>query len=353
MPVEAALEHLVGLQAQAPLAPYVGLWSRLAGFDAAELADAIVDRRAVRVVAHALDDPPRHGRRRAAAAPVRPAGPRAGVPGQLLRPRPRRPRPGGGARGRAQPPRRRAANACRARAASSWLASRATHRTRSSMPTRSSCRSSTCRRAACGARAAPRPGRRSRRGWAGRSTSRPTRDAIVLRYLAAFGPATAADVRAWSGVTRLQPGRSNRFARSLVTFRDDAGRELFDLPDAPRPDPDVPAPARFLPEYDNVLIGHADRSRIIPAGRRIPLPPGNGASAGHLPARRDVRRDVADHPRRSDRPAHDRRHSRPCPSRTSASSRTRASRCSRSRPPAPSPRSSSRRQAHSKSVDCP
>ena len=116
MPVEAALEHLVGLQAQAPLAPYVGLWSRLAGFDAAELADAIVDRRAVRVVAHALDHPPRHGRRRTAAPPVRPAGPRAGVQGQLLRPRPRRPRPGGGARGRSQPARRGAPDACRARA---------------------------------------------------------------------------------------------------------------------------------------------------------------------------------------------------------------------------------------------
>jgi hypothetical protein len=102
--------------------------------------------------------------------------------------------------------------------------------------------------------------------WTGRSVERnPSMDEMVLRYLAAFGPASVMDMQNWSGLTKLRDA-FERLRPRLLTFRDEAGRELFDLCDAPRPDPGVPAPVRFLGEYDNVLLGHADRSRIIPEG---------------------------------------------------------------------------------------
>jgi hypothetical protein len=82
---------------------------------------------------------------------------------------------------------------------------------------------------------------------------------LVRRYLAAFGPATAADFGAWSGL----PQARSLIPAGLPTFRDERGRELFDVPDGHHPDPGEPAPVRFLPDYDNVLLAHADRSRIL------------------------------------------------------------------------------------------
>lgn len=85
---------------------------------------------------------------------------------------------------------------------------------------------------------------------------------LIRRYLAAFGPATVADAQTWLGMPGLKP-TFETLRPGLLTFRDERGKTYFDLPDAPRPPADTPAPVRFLPDFDNLLLSHGDRTRII------------------------------------------------------------------------------------------
>ncbi|MFI0240352.1 winged helix DNA-binding domain-containing protein [Streptomyces sp. NPDC016845] len=137
--------------------------------------------------------------------------------------------------------------------------------------------------------------------WLGRDTdplpaddgTDPVGQQLVRRYLAAYGPASSADLRAWCGLAGL-PAAVKAVREELVVFRDERGRELLDLPDAPRPDPDTPAPVRFLPAFDNAVLGYRDRSRLIDdahlglsvAGERMVLVDGRVAATWTVRDRR-------------------------------------------------------------------
>jgi len=255
-----AIERLVGMQAQAPEPPYIGLWTRLENFRPDELANAIMDRRAVRIglmrgTIHLVT-----ARDCLALRPV------------------------------LQPVLDRGLNANYGRQIAGTgveqilTAGRALVEERpltyaelgtllhAQWPDRDPAALAQVVRALVPLVQVPPRGIWGTSGPAAHTTaeawlghplaSTRTPDEVVMRYLAAFGPASVRDMQVWSGLTGLRMV-TERLRPRLRTFRDEHGKELFDLQDAPRPDPDAPAPPRFLAAFDNLLLSHADRSRII------------------------------------------------------------------------------------------
>jgi hypothetical protein len=273
-----AVEHLVGMQAQAPNSPYVGLWSRLSGFRPEDLAARIESRELVRTHVMRATVHLVSARDCLALSPLmRPVLTRSyqGSPfrapvsnvdtGELV------------AAGRSLLARRPLGRAELGR----LLAARWPDADPTAMAYTVSYLVPLVQVPPRGIWGATGPAAWTTvEVWLGRELDAEVSPArAVLRYLAAFGPASVADMRAWSGLAGL---REVVAGLDLRTYRSEAGTALYDLPDAPRPDADMPAPARFLPEYDNLLLSFADRSRVIPDGRRPPLFPGNGATFGTI-----------------------------------------------------------------------
>ena len=269
MSAAATIEHLVGMQAQAPNLPYVGLWSRLRGFRHEELSRLVETRKAVRL---SLMRNTIHLVTARDAFRLKPLFMRLGERG-FLRGSPW----GRGFRaGELEPLARAGAEIMGEKPRTVAELSRLlTQR----FPDRDGLAM------AYGVRymvplvfTTPRGVWQGKgpvalttfEAWLGRAPGPAIpEDDFVLRYLAAFGPASAADMRAWSGLAMR--ASFERLRPKLRTFRDHEGRELFDLPRAPRPSADVEAPVRFLPDYDNILLGHADRTRIMPRGHHLGL----------------------------------------------------------------------------------
>ena len=256
------MEHLVGMQAQVPADPYIGLWTRLEGFKADELAGLIDSRRAVRATTmlrttiHLFS-----ARDTLAVRPVlQPVAERQFRYSPFARAIAEVPVPEVLEEGR------------RLLEDRPMTISELGHRLAQRWPRAEPGPLAYAVRYLVPLVQVPPRGLWGRSGqprvtlteaWLADAPFTPTTaDELVLRYLAAFGPATAADVQVWSWLTGIRP-ILERLRPQLRTFRDESGRELFDMPDGPLPDAQTPAPIRFLPEYDNILLSHKDRSRVM------------------------------------------------------------------------------------------
>jgi hypothetical protein len=270
----AWIERLVGLQAQVPRDPYVALWARLAGFDPRALSDALAQRLVVRagtlrgtIHLHTAED----------CLLI------SSLTGEVMR---------GIYRGLAKPELRGLDVDLLAAAARAMLTE--APRTRRELGRALAPGFPVIDEELAGLGATyllplvqiPPRGEWGGRGqatwalteeWLGTALDgSATTDELVLRYLAAFGPATPADARTWS---RL-PGLREVFERlrpRLDVYRDERGRTLFDVPGGALPEASTPAPVRLLPEYDNVLLAHADRARVV---GEVPAPPAGSLGWG-------------------------------------------------------------------------
>ena len=258
------IEHLVGLQAQAPFPPYYGLWSRLDGFGPDDLAPLITDRSVVRIALmrgtiHLVSARDCLPLRRTVQSVIE-RGMRnvyrkqlTGVDAEAL------------------------AAAGRALVESEPMTfSRLGQELAKRWPDHPPAALAQAVRAFVPLVQVPPRAVWGRAGqslhtsaerWLGRpvrpiEASRGELARLVTRYLGAFGPATVRDAQAWSGLTGLK-AVLEQLRPSLVTFRDERGAELFDLPSAPRPGGDAPAPVRLVAEFDNLMLSHADRARVV------------------------------------------------------------------------------------------
>ncbi|MEU7061153.1 winged helix DNA-binding domain-containing protein [Streptomyces sp. NPDC046197] len=268
-----ALEHLVGMQAQAPEPPYTGLWTRLAAFRPEELSELLESRAAVRLV---LMRSTLHLVTARDCLRLRPV-----LHGSLARSLT-------STFGRKVAGLDLAEVAARGRALvekEPLTLGRLGTQLAEHWPDRDAFALANAVRALVPLVQTPPRGLWGRGGQAVHTTAEAwlnhpleaddTPDHMVLRHLAAFGPATVKDVQTWSGMTGLA-AVVRRLGPRLRTFRDENGAVLYDLPDAPRPDPGTPAPVRFLPEFDNILLSHADRSRILTVEQRARVLTRNG-----------------------------------------------------------------------------